>query len=81
MAEEKKYVLRHVLVPEHKVMSKEDAEELLKRYSIQPLQLPIILSNDPAAEAIGAQPGDIVKIIRESQTAGKAVAYRYVVKG
>jgi len=81
MAEEKKYVLGHVLVPKHKVLSKEDAEELLKKYNIQPMQLPLLHNNDPAAVAIGAQPGDIVKITRESQTAGEAVAYRYVVKG
>ncbi|MEM2192032.1 MAG: DNA-directed RNA polymerase subunit H [Candidatus Hadarchaeales archaeon] len=81
MAEEEIDVLRHVLVPKHEIASKEEVEELIKRYKIQPHQLPRIRASDPAARAIGAQPGQIVKITRESRTAGKAIAYRYVVEG
>jgi DNA-directed RNA polymerase subunit H len=43
-------------------------------------QLPKIRSNDPAAKVINAQPGQIVRITRNSPTAGKAVAFRLTVE-
>ncbi len=72
---------RHVLVPKHEILSEEEVKEILARYRIKPSQLPWIKSSDPVVKAIGANPGDILKITRESPTAGKAVVYRYVVKG
>ena len=69
----------HFLVPEHRVISEEEREELLTKYKVRPHQLPKIKASDPAIIAIGAKPGDIVKIVRESPTAGKYVSYRYVV--
>ncbi len=71
----------HVLVPEHRVLSKEEGEEVLRRYGVKPHQLPLLKSSDPVARAIGARPGDIVEVRRVSPTAGRAVAYRYVVEG
>jgi DNA-directed RNA polymerase subunit H len=41
--------------------------------------MPQVKANDPAVKAIGAKPGDVLKIIRKSQTAGEHIAYRYVV--
>jgi len=73
-------VFEHELVPKHIVLSKEEAEEVLKKYHVKPHQLPYIKKNDPAIKEIGAKPGDIVKIIRKSPTAGEAIAYRYVVE-
>lgn len=72
-------VLTHELVPKHELLSEEEKEEVLNRYEVKPHQLPKIKSNDPAAKAIGAKPGNILKITRKSLTAGKAIAYRYVV--
>ena len=73
-------IFNHILVPKHVILSKEEAEVVLKKYHIKPYQLPYIKASDPAAKAIGAKPGDIVKIIRRSSTAGEVVVYRYVVK-
>jgi len=84
MAEEKESkfdILEHELVPKHILLDKKEAEAVLEKYKIKPYQLPYIKSSDPAAEAIGAKPGDIVKIVRRSPTAGEAIAYRYVVEG
>ncbi len=71
---------QHVLVPKHEILSKEKVQEVLDRYKIFPHQLPFIKSSDPAAKAIGAKPGDLLEITRNSATAGKAVVYRYVIK-
>jgi DNA-directed RNA polymerase subunit H len=73
-------VRQHVLVPKHEILSKEEAREVLERYKVAPYQLPLIKSTDPAVKTIGAKPGDILKITRKSPTAGKAVAYRYVIE-
>lgn len=74
-------IFDHELVPKHILLSKEEAEELLKTSRIKPYQLPKIKETDPAAKALGAKPGDIIKIIRRSPTAGVAKYYRYVVRG
>jgi DNA-directed RNA polymerase subunit H len=74
-------VLGHELVPKHEVLSEEEKKEVLERYKVSQFQLPKILVSDPAARAIGAKVGDVIKITRESPTAGKAIAYRCVVEG
>lgn len=74
-------IRQHVLVPKHEILSEEEAREVLERYKISPHQLPLIKSSDPAAQSIGAKPGDILRITRKSPTAGKAIAYRYVIEG
>ncbi len=69
----------HILVPKHEVLSKEEAEEVLKTLGVRPEQLPKIREDDPIAKEIGAKVGDIVRIIRESPTAGRSIAYRLVI--
>ncbi len=69
----------HILVPEHVLLSEEEAEEVLKTLGVRKEQLPKIRADDPVAKEIGAKPGQIVKIIRESPTAGKSIAYRLVI--
>jgi len=72
-------VLTHDLVPNHILLTEEETQELLKKYSITRGQLPKIKSSDVVVKQIGAKPGDVLKIIRRSLTAGKAVAYRLVI--
>lgn len=79
-AEKKFNILEHVLVPKHEILSEQEKEELLRKLKVKPEQLPVLLSTDPVAVAIGAKPGDIVKITRESPTAGISIAYRLVVE-
>jgi len=74
-------ILEHELVPKHEVLDYKEALKVLKKLGVKPEQLPWIRASDPVARLIGAKPGDIVKIIRKSPTAGESVAYRYVVPG
>jgi len=61
-------------------MTEEEAAQLLGQYHITVDQLPKIFSEDPAVKTIGAKVGDVIRIIRESQTAGRAESYRLVIK-
>jgi DNA-directed RNA polymerase subunit H len=74
-------ILEHELVPQHILLSEEEAKRILKRMGISKMQLPWMLASDPVAKALGAKPGDVVMILRKSPTAGVAVAFRYVVRG
>ena len=74
-------IFDHEFVPKHEILMAEEREKLLAEYKVHPYQLPRIRASDPALTAIGARPGDVVRIIRNSPTAGKYVAYRYVVEG
>ena len=74
-------ILEHVLVPKHEVLDYKEALEVLKKLGVKPEQLPWIRASDPVVRLIGAKPGDIIRIIRKSPTAGESVAYRYVVPG
>ncbi len=73
-------VLAHDMVPDHQIMTEEEAAQLLGQYHITVDQLPKIFSEDPAVKTIGAKVGDVIRIIRESQTAGRAESYRLVIK-
>ncbi len=74
-------ILEHELVPKHVLLSEEERKEVLKEYRATLKQLPRMLASDPVAKLLGAKPGDVVKIIRKSPTAGENVYYRVVVKG
>ena len=73
-------IFEHVLVPKHEILSEKEKAQILSQYRVRPYQLPQIKSADPAVKAIGAKPGDILKIMRKSPTAGEHDAYRYVVE-
>ena len=60
--------------------SKEEAEDVLKKYNCKPTELPLIFVNDPAILGLGVKPGDMIKITRISPTAGESFYYRYVVE-
>jgi len=73
-------IFQHKLVPKHEILTPKEREQMLAQYKIQPYQLLQINVSDPTVKAIGAKPGDILRIIRDSPTAGTHIAYRYVVQ-
>ncbi len=57
-------IFNHFLVPEHEIMTREEIDEMLKKYNAKLPQLPKIYKDDPAIVAINGQVGDVVRIIR-----------------
>ena len=73
-------VLLHKLVPKHYLLTKEETKELLDKFKISVTDLPQIFEKDPVAIAIGAKEGDVVKIVRQSETTVKSIDYYRFVK-
>lgn len=71
--------LEHKMVPKHEILSDEEVENLLSEYKIEKEQLPKIRALDPAVIATKAKIGDVIRITRDSKTAGKAYFYRMVI--
>jgi DNA-directed RNA polymerase subunit H len=74
-------ITNHIFQPRHEILSKNEAQEVLKQYNAKPSQLPYIMLSDKGLEDLDVRPGDIIKITRKSPTAGESVYYRYVVEG
>jgi DNA-directed RNA polymerase subunit H (RpoH/RPB5) len=74
-------ITKHESVPKHILLNEKEKEEMLKNFGISLKQIPRIPSSDPIVMAFNGKPGDVVKIIRRSQTAGETIYYRVIVKG
>ena len=70
----------HAYVPKHEIITKKEAEAVLEKYHCKPTDLPLIFVTDPAIVSLGVKPGDMIKITRDSATAGESFYYRYVVE-
>ena len=70
----------HELVPKHYLLTKEETKELLEKFKITVTDLPQMFEKDPVAIAIGAKEGDVVKIVRQSETTVKSIDYYRFVK-
>ena len=73
-------ILKHVLVPPHRILSKAETNIIRERYNIMDdTQFPEISRFEPVAQAIGIRPGEICEILRPSKTAITAKYYRICV--
>ncbi|MEA1984451.1 MAG: DNA-directed RNA polymerase subunit H [Euryarchaeota archaeon] len=73
-------LLNNELIPNHEILGEDEMQSVLKQYNIGKEQLPKLKGSDPIAKEIGAVVGDVVKITRNSYTAGEALYYRYVIE-
>lgn len=69
-------ITHHELVPRHIKLSKDEKKELLDRYRLKESQLPRVQREDPVARYLGLKRGEVVKIIRRSETSGRYASYR-----
>jgi DNA-directed RNA polymerase subunit H len=72
-------ILKHVLVPKHRILSKKEIAGVIEKYNISVVQLPRIKMKDPIVKALEAEPGDILEIEREGPS-GNYLYYRRVVE-
>ena len=70
-------ILKHHLVPEHRVLNEEETNNIKKVYNIiDDSQLPDISRHSSVAKIIRIRPGEICEIIRPSKTGIKSKFYR-----
>lgn len=73
-------ISHHALVPKHEIVRDDEfIERMLATYRLKKNQLPIIQKTDPMARYLHVKPGEILKITRNSPSAGEAIVYRYCV--
>jgi len=70
-------ILNHSLVPDHRILSRIEVDNIKKKYNISDNNMfPDISRFDPVSQVIGIRPGEICEIIRPSKTAIKSYYYR-----
>jgi DNA-directed RNA polymerase subunit H (RpoH/RPB5) len=68
-------LVSHELVPQHILLSAEEAAEVMEVYNTTNRQMPKILLEDPVSRYYNAKTGMIFKILPPSETAGLTVTY------
>lgn len=79
MATETFDVTKHLLVPKHELVDEKEKQQLMEAYEARIEDFPKILLTDPAIQHLSPKEGNIIKILRNSATAGDALFYRVVV--
>ena len=78
MKKQKFKVDKHTLTPKHLKLGEREKAQLLKKYHVTSKELPKIIKTDAAIKELEPKPGDVIKIIRKSPTAGESLFYRAV---
>jgi len=77
---EKLDIADHMLVPKHDKCSESEKKSLMQRYGVDLKDLPKISINDPALYELELKTGDIIRVTRTGNVAGKSVFYRVVIE-
>ena len=72
-------VSKHQFVPKHIILSKQEAQEVIKKYDCVYSNIPTIKRDDVQAKYLGLRPKQICKIIVENVSSGVTEKYRYCV--
>lgn len=70
---------KHILTPKHLKLSEKEKTQLFEKYHVTSKEMPKILKTDASLRELDVKPGNVVKIIRKSPTAGEAIFYRVVI--
>jgi DNA-directed RNA polymerase subunit H len=73
-------ILKHHSIGEYTIVSHEETSAILEYQRRDLNDFAVIFSNSAPISWIGARPGDFLKLVRKSPTAGKEVKYMHVVK-
>ncbi|KAK3218171.1 hypothetical protein Dsin_012141 [Dipteronia sinensis] len=71
-------ITKHVLKPNHQVLTNEEKQQLLKEYNIEEKQLPGMLKTDAIARYYGLEKGQVVKVTYSGEITKSHVTYRCV---
>jgi DNA-directed RNA polymerase subunit H (RpoH/RPB5) len=67
------------LVPKHEILDEDEKNKLLEKYGVTAKQLPKIKLADPVIQVLNGKKGDVVKILRKSQTTADFTDYYRIV--
>ena len=75
-------LFEHELIPKHIILSEKEKTEVMKKYGIKRMsQFPKILKTDAVVKSLKGKVGNVIKIIRKSETAKESIYYRIVIEG
>jgi len=77
---EKVDITKHILIPKYAKTTEQEKQALFKKYNISFNELPFLFKNDPSLKELKVKAGDIIKVIRESPTAGEAIIFKGVIE-
>ena len=63
-------LLKHDLVPVHRILSSKERGKVLTNYNISKFQLPVIRIKDPAIKGLNPEVDDVVEIKRKGPLGG-----------
>ena len=69
---------KHVLTPKHSKISEKEKNALFEKYNVTSKEIPKIQLTDAAIKQLEPKAGDVIKITRQSATAGESIYYRVV---
>jgi DNA-directed RNA polymerase subunit H (RpoH/RPB5) len=75
-------ITTHRMAMPHRILNEDDKQKMFEDYKISDPanQLPYIDSQDTMVKWVGAIPGDVIEVLRHSDSAGRSLYYRYCVE-
>jgi DNA-directed RNA polymerase I, II, and III subunit RPABC1 len=71
-------ITKHIFVPKHIILSREEEEEVLEKYQATKSKFPKISITDPVAKYYAMKPDQMIKILRNDPEVGVSISYRIV---